>query len=633
MARSYLSFDPREHAERLVPLIEDLRVAGPLDSRAYQRLINRHPRPDGGPYSKREILGAVRAFADERGWNDRRELVARLRTKPVRTISGVAPVTVLTKPFPCPGRCVFCPSDVRQPKSYLSREPGAQRAAQHRFDPYRQTLARLLALDGNGHPVDKVELLVLGGTWSSYPLPYQIWFVTRCFDAMNDFAALRTAALEAARTALDPRGREGLAELDFAAMPEIDGAVVEPDTAGYNHVVGEFLRRTHDGALLADDETATWERLEETQRANESAAARCVGLVLETRPDHVDPAEVLRLRRLGATKVQLGVQSLDDAVLRANRRGHDVAASRRAVSWLRRAGFKLHLHWMPNLHGSSPERDVEDFARLFDDPALRPDELKIYPCSLIESAELMQVYRAGQWRPYTHDELLGVLVDCLPQVPAWCRVTRVIRDIPGDDILVGNQQTNFREVVERRLDELGRRSRDIRAREVRARSVAPESLRLEVLFYESSIGRELFLQMVDAEQRLAGFARLTLPTPVPARGDETLPAGLDEIRGSALLREVHVYGGVVALGGRRDGAAQHAGLGRRLVAAAAEHAFAAGAPDLAVISAVGTRAYYRRLGFVDGSLYQHLALGNLAAARRAILGREAITVDSIPRTV
>ena len=584
-------FEPAEHERELVPIIEAIRQLDEIDVRTLNRLTRRFPKAGRGSFSKSEIIRGFRHFAERYGWGDDEGFIERVRMKPIRTLSGVAPVTVLTKPFPCPGKCIFCPNDVRMPKSYLSREPGAQRAAQHDFDPYAQTLSRLVAYHHTGHEVDKVELIVLGGTWSFYPEPYQIWFVKRCFDAMNDFEDW-AGRNNLPRTVL-PRGPIDFEDLDDA----FDGRVIERT---YNQVVSEFLRGTLGGGLLAETEQATWAELEAVQEHNERARARCVGLVVETRPDHLSREEVVRIRRLGCTKVQIGFQSLDDHVLRLNNRGHDVAATRRAVGLLRQAGFKIHAHWMPNLYGSSPERDVEDFDRLFDDPDFRPDELKIYPCSLIETAELMQVYERGDWRPYDEDELLAVLTACLPRVPPWCRVTRVIRDIPGDDILVGNKTTNFRQVAEAELARRGERCRDIRAREIRGRKVRPEDLRLEALVYASGIGREVFFQMVTDDDDLVGFCRLSLPAE---------PVFVEEIAQSAMIREVHVYGAVVGIGDQREGPSQHLGLGRRLVEAAAQRAAGEGRDDLAVISSVGTRDYYRGLGFVDGVLYQHRRLG------------------------
>lgn len=583
-------FDPKEHESELAGLLEALRLG--MGDRELQRLLRQHPKKGGATFSKSEIIRGFRLLAPRLEFSEA-DLLARLRAKPVRTASGVAPVTVLTKPYPCPGKCIFCPNDVRMPKSYLSREPGAQRAAQHDFDPYGQALGRLLTYHHNGHPVDKVELIVLGGTWSFYPEEYQIYFVRRLFDALNDFRPE-----VAGESAAGWRG-----PLSFDPLDEtIDGRQM---ARTYNQVVTAYLRQNQGGELASAEESADWQSLEEAQQRNEKAHARCVGLVIETRPDHLPDAEVLRIRRLGCTKVQIGIQSLSDRVLERNKRGHDVAATRRAMKKLRAAGFKLHAHWMPNLLGATPASDAEDFRRLFAEKDFRPDELKVYPCSLIESAELMQSFESGEWRPYGEEELVSLLEGCLLEVPEYCRITRMIRDIPGDEILVGNKVTNLREVVERRLAARGLGSRDIRAREVRRRAAAPEELSLDRQDYETSLGREVFLQFVDGERRLAGFCRLSLPS---------APVAIPEIGGSAMIREVHVYGTLAGFGaGVKSGAGeihtQHRGLGRRLVEAAAEIAAEAGFEDLAVISAIGTRDYYRGLGFGDGELYQHRALG------------------------
>jgi elongator complex protein 3 len=301
--------------------------------------------------------------------------------------------------------------------------------------------------------------------------------------------------------------------------------------------------------------------------------------------------------------VQLGLQSLDDAVLEANKRGHDVAASRAAMARLRAAGFKLHVHWMPNLKGATPEGDLADFARLFDDADFRPDELKLYPCSLIESAELMHDFEAGRWRPYTHDELLGVVAGALALVPRWCRVTRVIRDISSDDIVTGNKQTNFRQIAEAEVVRRGGRCIDIRSREIARAAFEAGDARLLECEYVTSTGRERFLEFVTPDDRILGFLRLALPDPARAAGLAPV-----ELAGAALVREVHVYGAAVGLGEGADGRPQHAGLGTRLLERAAVIAREAGFGRLSVISAVGTRGYYRERGFADGELYQHRPL-------------------------
>ena len=557
-----------------------------LDARGLDRILRRHPRDGRGLFSRSELIAGVRALGTGSAVLDAAELVERLRLRPVRTLSGVTPVSVLTRPFPCPGRCIFCPNDVRMPKSYLSAEPGAQRAESNGFDPYLQTWNRLAAFRDIGHPVAKVELIVLGGTWSFHPEPYQIWFVLRCFDALNDFGA-----------GVDRRAEAGHA-------PALGDDLSRRRAAGvsYNRVVGAELHARYGPELLHSCERAGWGALERAQRDNEDAGSRCVGLAVETRPDCVSTEEVRRLRRLGVTKVQIGIQSLDDRVLAANRRGHDVETTRQALRRLRGAGFKLHAHWMPNLLGSSPAQDAADFARLFDDPAFRPDELKIYPCFLVESAELAGPYRRGEWRPYADDELTKLLADCLERTPAWCRLTRVIRDFSSGDIVAGTRTANLREVAQRLVEKRGGVCRDIRSREVRAARVEPGSLSLSEIRYEAGGGDECFLQLETGDGRLAGFLRLSLPRE---------PGCIDEIRASAVIREVHVYGASLELGRRPAGPAQHRGLGRLLVEAACRRAGGAGFTDLAVISAVGTRAWYRRLGFRDGALYPHRALAEM----------------------
>ncbi len=601
------TLDLEKHRAPLTDLLQRI-VAMPQPDRAeIDRLVRAQAKGGGRQYSRDELLLAYRTFAGSDGLPPYDQaVVERLRLKPVRTSSGVTPVTVLTKPFPCPGECIFCPNDVRMPKSYLSEEPGAQRAEQNSFDPYLQTYSRLSTYYATGHPTDKIEVIILGGTWSFYPESYQIWFVKRIFDALHDFGA-----------GIDRRSDVEVALREVSQLhPErntitdrVDGTAFERT---YNQVVQavykDEMRRSRElaGEIAASlrprspvDEYATWDELETAHRQNEQSPCRCVGLVIETRPDHISIEEVIRIRRLGCTKVQIGFQSLNDDVLRKNRRGHTVAATRHAVKLLRQMGFKIHAHWMPNLYGSSPERDIEDYRRMFSDPDFRPDELKVYPCSLIESAELMRYYRDGLWQPYTHDELLHVLVECFKQTPEYCRLTRVIRDIPSTDIVEGNKLTNFRQIVDDELKRRGERCLDIRAREVRHTQVEAEALHLDEQWYETSSSDEVFLQYITGDRQIAGFLRLSLPKDAPLT---------DELAGAAMIREVHVYGQSVEIGDSAEGRAQHAGLGTQLIERAADTARAHGYASLAVISAVGTRAYYRKRGFDDGQLYQFRAL-------------------------
>jgi len=587
-------FDVNQHRDALFTILKALEelvvpadsLTGALNPRDIERVLKQNPRDGRGLFSRSQLLSAFRALAPQASWAfSEREFAERIRLRPIRTRSGVTPVTVLTRPFPCPGRCIFCPNDVRMPKSYLSDEPGAQRAEDNNFDPYLQTWGRLKVFWSIGHPTDKIELIILGGTWSSYPPTYQRWFIKRCFDALNDFGNQVDSRADVAQSA----SFETLPRyLDFTA----------PQRA-YNAYVSEALRAQFSGVLARPEEDASWDEIETSHQRNTTNTVRCVGLVVETRPDHVTESEVVHLRRLGCTKVQLGYQSLSDAVLDVNQRGHDVAASRRATALLRAAGFKVHAHWMFNLLGGTPASDCEDFALMFEDTDFRPDELKVYPCSLIESAELMSYYRRNAWRPYTREELLEVLTFVLRRTPRYCRLTRVVRDIPAGDIVVGNKQSNLREVAEACVRDSGHAMQDIRYREVRNSAFDRDNLNLKVTCYSTAVGEEAFIEWVTPEDRIAAFLRLSLPDK---------PSFVAELQASAIIREVHVYGSALSLGERQNRQAQHQGLGRKLIAEAGRRSHSRGFTTLAVISAVGTREYYRKLGFEDGPLYQHQKL-------------------------
>ncbi len=330
------------------------------------------------PLHKSALVAAYQQLVESGEWDPDETLLAAIRLKPVRTLSGVTTVTVLTKPYPCPGKCIFCPDDIRMPKSYLPDEPGAMRAVEHNFDPYSQVRSRLEALNAVGHPTDKIELLILGGTFSSYRRDYQAWFVQQCFNAMNGTAPV-------------PPGEEGMG----------------------NGIAG----------------------IAEAHLLNETAVHRNVGLAVETRPDEITPDELAWFRTLGVTKVQMGVQSLDDSILELNQRGHTVAEAHRAVALLRAAGFKIVLHWMPNLLGATLESDRADFPRLWD--GLCPDEIKIYPTQLLENTALYEIWKRGEYHPYSTDELVQLIADVKPSIPRYCRVNRIIRDIPSTHVISG----------------------------------------------------------------------------------------------------------------------------------------------------------------------------------------------------
>ncbi len=503
-----------------------------LNGKQFRNVMRSHAK-QGLPWlSKAQVLSAYRQLCKQGILTFDEELVVALQKKPTRSQAGVAVVTVLTKPFPCPGKCIFCPTDVRMPKSYLHDEPGAQRAERHNFDPYAQTLSRIDALSNNGHPVDKIELLILGGTWSSYRRDYQEWFIKRCFDAMNG--------------------------VDSADLPS-------------------------------------------AQQTNTTTKRRNVGLVVETRQDHIDADELRWLRYLGVTKVQVGIQSMDEKVLALNARGHDAQATRDAFRLLRLGGFKIHGHWMPNLLGATLESDRVDYNRLWDDPAVRPDELKIYPCMLVENAELHDYWLRGEYQPYEEDALTDLLVDCFVKTPRYARLTRVIRDIPTNNVVEGNKKANLRQIAQLRMEKSGLACQDIRSREIRRDKVTWDELSLRTTTYATDGTQEQFLSYETDDDRLAGFLRLSLP-------DQGQDLPLPELADCAMIREVHVYGPVMRIGNSSDGEAQHMGVGSRLVTEAKRLAREAGYRKLAVISAIGTQAYYEKHGFAVDGLYMTVVL-------------------------
>jgi elongator complex protein 3 len=515
-------YTPEELAQAL-EILKDLRQG--VDLNTAQRM---HPKPDGGGFiPKHALVRVYHQMVEDGDWDEDETLLRKIRMKPTRTLSGVTTVTVLTRYHPCPGNCIFCPQEDQLPKSYLSEEPGAKRGVENNFDPYYQVRNRIRALEAVGHPTDKIELLILGGSFSAYPRDYQEWFVRRCFDAMN--------------------------EVNQTDAPD-------------------------------------FESLSEAQERNVTGKHRNVGLVVETRPDLVNKEELAWYRTLGVTKVQMGAQSMDDRILKLNHRGHTVQELLDAMALLRAGGFKIVLHWMPNLLGATLDSDREDFQKLWGVDGPCPDELKIYPCQLLEHTGLYDYWQRGEYHPYSENELLNLIADLKTSVPRYCRINRIIRDIPSTYVVAGNKNTSLRQDIQREMARRGTKCECIRCREVRRQAVTEGSVTLHDLVYHPANAEEHFLSFDTAEDKLAGFLRLSLP-------EETSVTGMADLAGSAIIREVHVYGQSLEVGEERRGIAQHSGLGTRLLEEAERIARAKGFHRLAVIAAVGTRAYYAGRGF------------------------------------
>ncbi len=637
----------------ILDILEELRAGRSVDDRTLLKMGHAAARRSGSDkraFAKRRLLPFYQQVksGDRARWESwgvtpelEKQLLSVLRMKPRRSASGVATITVITKPWPCGGDCLFCPNDIRMPKSYLHNEPACERAEQNWFDPYLQVTSRLTALSQMGHAIDKIELIVLGGTWSDYPRGYQVWFIAELFRALNEFEPAVDGACGSASRSSDDEQPRALARSSAEERGELyrklgfpqDGSQfgraaedlqrqLDEHACSYNQAFSEHYGVGSPWRAVAAEQVATFDELERLQRENETARCRVVGLVVETRPDAINPASLTTIRRLGCTKVQMGIQSLDQTVLDANDRGIEVSQIERAFELLRVFGFKIHAHAMVNLLGSTPERDKMDYLRLVRGLPFQPDEIKLYPCALIEGARLQERFEAGEWAPYSEEELLDILVSDVAATPPFCRISRMIRDFSSHDIVAGNKKPNLRQLVENRLrsqDDV-RGVQEIRFREVATGNVSVEGLRMEVVEYETSNTRERFLQWVAPENRIAGFLRLSLPDEgyvralaasveaAPEAAASGFAGGPAPIAiGEAMIREVHVYGMATQLGAGGT-SAQHLGLGRRLVERASEIAREAGYSRLNVISAVGTREYYRHLGFIDCGLYQQKEL-------------------------
>lgn len=457
--------------------------------------------------------------------NDLEILEPLLRTKPVRTISGVAVVAVMTSPHECPhGKCLYCPGGVENgtAQSYTGREPAALRAAMWKFDPYDQVKARLEQLGAIGHPTDKVDLIIMGGTFTARDVKYQADFVRECFNAMNG----------------------------------------------------------HTSETLAAAHTF-----------NETAKHRCIGLTLETRPDYFYEKQVDLALEQGGTRVELGVQTLNDETLKAMKRGHGSAESARSSQIARDAGIKVGYHMMPGLPGETPESDLATFDKLFSDERFKPDMLKIYPTLVIDGTGLHDMWKAGDYEPYSQEALVNLLADIKERLPKWTRIQRIQRDIPVQLIEAGGKKSHIRELARWELEARGKKCRCIRCREAGhnyLRGREPGEITLTTEEYLASGGREYFAAFEDIESDiLIGFARLRIPSEKAHR---------PEMQNAAIIRELRTVSQQLPIS-EHGNSWQHRGFGEKLINRCVELAADNGCEKILVTSGVGVREYYRKLGW------------------------------------
>ncbi|MDD2732094.1 MAG: tRNA uridine(34) 5-carboxymethylaminomethyl modification radical SAM/GNAT enzyme Elp3 [Candidatus Pacebacteria bacterium] len=473
-----------------------------------------------------ELLKAYHNLVENKRIKTNQRLKELLVKRRIRSLSGVVTVSVLTKPYKCPGKCLYCPNEKGIPKSYLSNEPAVMRAVLNKFDPYSQVKTRIKSLELTGHATDKIELIIIGGTWSYLNKKYQEWFIKKCFEAANN-------------------------------------------------------KRS--------------DSLKKVQEMNEKAKHRIIGITVETRPDFIDEKEIKNLRKLGVTRVEIGVQSIYDDVLKLNKRGHKRIKIIKATQLLKDAGFKVCYHIMLNLLGSSPILDKKMFEEIFNNPDFRPDLLKIYPCAILKQAPLYRLYRKGAYKPYDEKQLINLLKEIKKKIPYYVRVQRLIRDIPSQSIIIGPAKiSNMRQILKQARGKENWHCKCIRCREVKE-SYDPKTINTLKLFredYNASGAKEIFLSYEDkSREKLYSLLRLRIPLK-----DKENPFSV--LKSSAIIREVHTYGRLNPIGHTLSKSPQHKGFGKKLIEKAekiAKEEF--GLNKIAVISGIGVRGYYRKLGY------------------------------------
>lgn len=448
-----------------------------------------------------------------------------LQSRGIRTQSGVAVIAVLTKAYPCPGKCLYCPTEKDMPKSYLSNEPAVMRAIKENFSPYRQVQTRIKSLRLNGHHTDKIELIVMGGTFSCLPRPYQKRFIYECFKACNEYGKVSKV----------PKAKKSI-------RPNLE------------------------------------ELLLKEQKKNEKSKQRIIGLTLETRPDYINEREIVNFRNLGCTRVELGVQSIFNDVLEKNKRGHKIEASIEASKLLKDAGFKINYHIMPGLYGSSLKRDYLMFKELFSNPDFQPDMLKIYPTVVTRNSDLCKLWKNGKYKPLSDNNFQKFILKVKKNIiPPYVRIARLVRDVPATSIVAGPTASNLRQLIEKESA-----CQCIRCREVGANYAIQEKTVLDRIDYPASDGKEIFLQYISPKNnKLFALLRLRITS-----------------ANSAIIREVHTYGKLAKINKKDKNSPQHIGLGKKLISEAekiAKKEF--GLDKIVVISGVGVREYYRKLGY------------------------------------
>ena len=468
--------------------------------------------------------------------------------KPVRTISGVTPLTVVLEPRKCDhGTCIYCPGGDSVPQSYTDKSPAIMRALALSFNPYEQVLNRLRVLKKMNHPVDKIELIILGGTFLQYPVDYQYEFIKRCFDALN--------------------------------RKDSDNLEIKGKSSSITELKEALKNKGKSSSI-----TELKEALRQAKKLNETSKHRCVAMCIENRPDNCSPSEIKRMLEFGCTRVEIGVQMPDDELYRKTNRGHTVKDVITATENLKNAGFKVGYHIMPGLPYSNPKKDLEMFKEIFNDSQFRPDQLKIYPCQVVSDSPLAKTHKIIKFKPYSEEETKKLLEKMMKIIPEYCRVMRIMREFPKEKLIDGLTRLDLRKDIEDNFRNKGLKIKEIRMREVGFNQKNLDlDVKVKIIEYDSSNGKEFFLEFINKDDIIFGLLRLRLSEK------------------GAMVRELHVYGQALNLG-EKGLESQHRGLGKMLMDKAEEIAKENGFDKLFVISGVGVREYYRKLGyFLEGA--------------------------------
>ena len=493
-------------------------------------------------------------------------------TKPVRTLSGVAPIAVMTKPLPCPhakkgGPCSYCPGGPSSvfgdiPQSYTGKEPATMRGLRAGFDSYLQVFNRLEHYIVLGQIPEKVELIIMGGTFPSFEKEYQEEFVKYCFKALNDFSWMFYKKNK----------------FDYEKFNEFFELPCDVFNKERTKRIQDKLRKIKKNCAL-----------EKEQERNETSKIRCVGLTIETRPDYGKLKEGNEMLRLGCTRVELGIQSVYDDVLEKIKRGHSVKDSVDSIRILKDLGFKLNFHYMIGLPDIR-DRESEGLKELFFNEDFKPDMLKLYPCMVMRGTELYKEWKNGKYNPLTTEKAAEIIAEFKKSVPEYCRIMRVQRDIPSYATEAGPGRTNLRQYVNKILEDKKIKCRCIRCREI-GRNIKKGKVKLKVFEYKASKGKEFFISLED-DNSLYGFCRLRFPSAFLRK---------EITKDSALIRELHVYGGLTELGER--GKIQHKGYGKLLLKKAEDISRKNKKNKIVVISGVGVREYYKKLLYKKEGVY------------------------------